>query len=374
MKIQKSRLVTIFVLIIITVVLCAVARNMEKQKYEVEETSTYARAIVADVITDDTAPDEKTENMLRGSQNVTVKILTGEYKDKEYLTTNYVSVLYHTNAQKGTRVIVRLDKVEDKVTAFIYCYDRIGWLIAVLGVFASALIIIGRKKGLAALVSLVYSIFLIFRVMFPFVLYGANALMTAIGLLIMMTVMTFVLIEDVNEKTISATIGTIAGVVIAGIFAAIAGHFMHISGFNTTETEELLLLGTDYGMKLKHLFTVGILFAALGAVMDVAMSIASAIHEMKQIDQNLPFKKLFTSGMNIGRDAMGTMANTLILAFVGSSFTLLLLLYTYDLPLLQVINTDLIAREVIQGVAGSIGIILTVPLVAAISSYIESRH
>ena len=108
--------------------------------------------------------------------------------------------------------------------------------------------------------------------------------------------------------------------------------------------------------------------------MDVAMSIASAIHEMKQIDQTLSFKQLFTSGMNIGRDAMGTMANTLILAFVGSSFTLLLLLYTYDLPLLQVINTDLIGRELIQGVAGSIGIIMTVPLVAAISSCIESRY
>lgn len=346
---------------------------MEASKEKEEESSVYARAVVSEVITDDTAPDPNTENMLRGSQNVTVKILTGTYKGKEYLTTNYVSVLYQTNAQEGAHVIVRLDKVEDKVTAFIYCYDRIGWLIALVAVFAAALILIGRKKGFAALVSLLYSIFLIFRVMFPFTLHGVNALLTAMGLLMMMTVMTFILIEDINEKTVSAAIGTISGVIVAGIFASIAGNIMHITGFNTTETEELLLLGTDDGMKIKHLFTVGILFAALGAVMDVAMSIASAIHEMKQIDNTLSFKQLFTSGMNIGRDAMGTMANTLILAFVGSSFTLLLLLYTYDLPLLQVINTDLIGREMIQGVAGSIGIILTVPMVAAISSYIETK-
>ena len=372
MKIQKSRLATIMILIVITVILCIIAGKLETQEEKEEESSVYARAVVTEMITDDTEPDEKTENMLRGSQNVIVKILSGEYKDKEYLTTNYISVLYHTNAQIGTHVIVRLDKTEDKVTAFIYCYDRIGWIIGIVAVFAAALTLIGKKKGFAALISLLYSIFLIFRVMFPFVLHGANVLITAIGLLVMMTVMTFVLIEEINQKTISATLGTMAGVMIAGLFAAIAGLGLHISGFNTTEAEELLLLGTDHGMKLKNLFTAGILFAALGAVMDVAMSIASAIHEMKQIDQTLSFKQLFTSGMNIGRDAMGTMANTLILAFVGSSFTLLLLLYTYDLPLLQVINTDLIGRELIQGVAGSIGIIMTVPLVAAISSCIES--
>lgn len=374
MKIQKSRIATIIILLVLTMILCAMANKMEKLRYEEEESSVYARAIVTEMITDDTAPDEKTENMLRGSQNVTVKVLTGEYKGKEYLTTNYISVLYNTNAQVGTKVIVRLDKVDGKITTFIYCYDRLNILIGIVVIFAGLIILIGRKKGFAALVALAYSIFLIFRVTFPFTLYGKNVLLTTIVLLSMMTVMTFVLIDDINEKTISATIGTILGVVVAGIFAYIAGYIMHINGFNTTESEELLLLGTDHGMKLKNLFTAGILYASLGAVMDVAMSISSAIHEMKELNPTIGVKQLLVSGLNIGRDAMGTMANTLILAFVGSSFTLLLLLYTYHLPLLQVINTDLIGREVIQGISGSIGIILTVPIVAMVASYIETKH
>lgn len=371
--ISKKRMIIFTILCMITMIMCIIANKMKAGDYAAEESSTYVRAVVSQVLSDHTEKDEATENMLRGSQDVIVKILTGENKGKEYLTTNYVSALYNTNAQLGTKVIVRLDKTEEKVTAFIYCYDRINILLAMILIFFALITMIGRRKGIAAMIALIYSIFLIFSVLFPFLLHGMPVLLTSIGMIILMTIMTFTLIEEMNKKTISACIGTILGVIVAGVFAYISGLLLHVNGFNTTESEELLLLGRDHGMRLKDLFVAGILFAALGAVMDVAMSIASAIHEMKQIDTALDFGRLWKSGMNIGRDAMGTMANTLILAFVGSSFTLLLLMYTYQLPILQVLNTDLIARECMQGIAGSIGIILTVPIVAGTSAYIESR-
>lgn len=107
--------------------------------------------------------------------------------------------------------------------------------------------------------------------------------------------------------------------------------------------------------------------------MDVAMSIASAVHELHEVNSELSAMELFRSGMNIGRDAMGTMANTLILAFAGSSFTLLLLIYYFNIPFTQLINTDLVAREVIQGISGSIGIVLTVPIVAFLAAKIENH-
>ena len=114
----------------------------------------------------------------------------------------------------------------------------------------------------------------------------------------------------------------------------------------------------------------GILISSLGAVMDVAMSIASSCNELYELNPKLTAGQLFRSGMNIGRDAMGTMANTLILAFAGSALNMLILFRAYDYPLLQVLNSDLMAIEILQGVAGSIGIILTVPLVAALSANI----
>ena len=129
-----------------------------------------------------------------------------------------------------------------------------------------------------------------------------------------------------------------------------------------------MLRATEYDLHVSGLFVSGILIASLGAVMDVAMSIASSCWELRELNPALPRAALFRSGMNIGRDAMGTMANTLILAFAGSSLNVLLLLQIYDYPFIQIFNTDAIATEMIRGVAGSIGIILTVPLVALLSA------
>ncbi len=107
--------------------------------------------------------------------------------------------------------------------------------------------------------------------------------------------------------------------------------------------------------------------------MDVAMSIASAIQELVTVNSELSARELFRSGMNIGRDTMGTMSNTLILAFVGSSLSLMIMIYSYQIPAMQLWSTDLVAREIIQGISGSIGIIMTVPFVAAIAAMIMKK-
>ena len=107
--------------------------------------------------------------------------------------------------------------------------------------------------------------------------------------------------------------------------------------------------------------------------MDVAMSIASAIAELHEVQPGLKTKDLFRSGMNIGRDAMGTMSNTLILAFAGNSFNMMLMIYSYGVSFQQLMNTDFMAIEVIRSVAGSIGIVCTVPFVAFIAAYVYGR-
>ena len=120
---------------------------------------------------------------------------------------------------------------------------------------------------------------------------------------------------------------------------------------------------------MSGLLTSGILIAALGAVMDISMSIASALDELYALDGTLSVKALFASGMNIGRDAMGTMANTLVLAYVGSSLNMMILIYSYGVSFNQLMNTDFVAIEMIRAVAGSIGIICTVPCVAIITAF-----
>lgn len=351
-----------------------VDHNLVKNRMK-EDTVTYVSGKVVTMLQNNTQKDDSVEGVLRGSQEIVVEILSGAHKGEQYMTTNYLSALYNTDAVPGTKLVLMLAQKQDgTMTVTVYGYDRSGVLYACIGIFALFLCFIGGKKGWMALISLCFSILCIWKLMFPMMLYGVPVLLAAILVVIFTTLLTFVLLDGITTKTVSATLGTLLGVIIAGGFAIAVGQAAHISGFQTNEAEELLLKGTDYGMKIKNLFVAGILIWALGAVMDVAMSIASSVHELHQVNPELNRIHLFQSGMNIGRDAMGTMANTLILAFAGSSLTLLLLVYIYQIPFIQLINTSMVAREVIQGIAGSIGIIITVPIVAFTSALIETRH
>ena len=373
-KWDSTRIAAIIILVAIFVLSYFLIHFGLVQKDENKSTSHFVRAKVVSLIINNTQADETTEGLLRGSQEVIVEVTSGQFKGKQYQTSNYMSMLFNINCKEGTRVIVRLDpRSEDEgYSAFIYSYDRTWILLGLFIIFALSLVVIGRGKGAMSLLSLVFILISVVGILFPLIEYGFPAILVTILIVFYTTVFTFVLIDGINKKIISAALGTLSGVVIASVFAAIAGALSHISGFQTNEAEELLLIGTDHGMKLKGLFTAGILIASLGAVMDVAMSIASAIHELHEVNEKMTAIELFRSGMNIGRDAMGTMANTLILAFAGSSFTLLLLIYYYNISFTQLMNTDMVAREVIQGLSGSIGIVLTVPIVAILSARIET--
>lgn len=345
--------------------------QLKENRVQQVQKSSYAKAEVLELMSENTTVDEVYEGVIRGSQEISIRITSGEHKGEIRELTNYMSALYNIDCQPGTKVIVRFDAREDgSYNVAIYNYDREAVLVGAIVVFMLLLCVIGGKKGFMSLVSLGYTLLMLFFVLIPALYYGAPMLPTTIGIIIMTNLICFGLIDGVNRKTISGFLGTSAGVLFAGLFAYVMGKVTHITGFQTTEAESLLLECYDFGLKITDIFTAGILISALGAVMDVAMSIASAIHELATINPELTAKELFRSGMNIGRDAMGTMSNTLILAFVGSSLSTIIMIYSYQLPLTQLWSTDLVAREVIQGISGSVGIIMTVPLVALFAAVI----
>ena len=272
----------------------------------------------------------------------------------------------------GTRIIVRLDADEQgqPYVLSIPNYNRVPMLLGLMAVFAGLLVLIGRRKGVMALIGLVYTLACLWFILVPMILRGADPVLVTVVIVALTTAASLLLLTGLSRKTLCATLGCVGGRVDGCIHQA--GTVSPINGFNLPEAEELVLRAADQGLQISGLFVSGILVASLGAVMDVAMSIASACWELRQVDPKLPRTALFRSGMNIGRDAMGTMANTLILAFAGSSLNTLLLCQVYDYPLIQIFNADAIAVEMIRGVAGSIGILLTVPLVALLSARLMS--
>ena len=163
--------------------------------------------------------------------------------------------------------------------------------------------------------------------------------------------------------------GTVSGTALALVFGLIAQNLSRIDGLRVPDVEPLLQLrqtGTPIG--LTGLLVGGVIISALGAVMDVTMGISSSLFEVSAANPELGRKELFRSGMNIGRDMVGTMTNTLILAFLGSSFVLILYLYSIGLSSHQLLSSSYLAIEVISGISSSIGVILSIPITAFISA------
>lgn len=334
----------------------------------------FAVAEVTDILEDTAEVQDWTEGRRIGQQELEIEVLTGPWKGAVLETPNYLTIYTNVDARVDTRIIVRLDADEQgqPYVLSIPNYNRVPMLLGLMAVFAGLLVLIGRRKGVMALIGLVYTLACLWFILVPMILRGADPVLVTVVIVALTTAASLLLLTGLSRKTLCATLGCVGGVAAAGLFAAAAGTVSPINGFNLPEAEELVLRAADQGLQISGLFVSGILVASLGAVMDVAMSIASACWELRQVDPKLPRTALFRSGMNIGRDAMGTMANTLILAFAGSSLNTLLLCQVYDYPLIQIFNADAIAVEMIRGVAGSIGILLTVPLVALLSARLMS--
>ena len=355
-KITKDRLLHMLVralpMIIVLALLAGTALwiNRPKEGETAADSSrmVYAPARVTAVLSDNAQEDfENAEGRRVGDQELEIRILSGDHKDEIMTVTNYMSALFNVDVQQGDRIIVRIMTDEnDSYYASVFNYDRGIVLGGFLLVFFILLAALGGKKGLGALAGLLLTLGCIWFILIPCLLRGVPAIPVTIAVSAVSAAAGLIFLNGYSKKTFCAVCGCVGGVLVSGIAAA------EVSG----------------------LLVCGVLISALGAVMDVALGIASSVWEMKEQNPDASAGSLFRSGMQIGKDAMGTMANTLILAFAGSSLNMLILVQTYDIPFLQLINTDSIALEVVQSVAGSVGILLTVPLVAFISARLMARR
>lgn len=336
----------------------------------------YEKAEVTAILSDDAEADyENAEGRRVGTQELEIRILTGTHKDEIMSLTNYMSALFNVDLEKGDNIIVRIMTDENGAYyASVFNYDRGMVIGGFVLIFFVLLAVLGGKKGIGALLGLLFTLACVWFILIPALIIGLPIIAVTVGIIIITSVCALILLNGISEKTWCAILGCVIGVITAGAIAALVGHITPINGFNMSEAENLILYGADKGLKISGLLVCGVLISALGAVMDVALGIASSVNELSLQNHKAKAKELFRSGMNIGKDAMGTMANTLILAFAGSSLNMLILVQTYDIPFRQLINTDYICIEIIQSISGAMGILLTVPIVAFISARLMTRE
>lgn len=345
------------------------------------ETPTSASQVIFDkakvtAILEDTAvaDHDNAEGLRVGSQEVEIQILSGTHKDEIMTLTNNMSALFNVDLDEGDEIIVRILTDDDGAYyASLFNYNRGTILGGFVLVFFVLLAVLGGRKGIGALCGLVFTLASIWFILIPALIKGYSAIPVTVGIIAVSATGALSLLNGFSKKTLCAVLGCVIGVVTAGAIAGVVTWLTSMSGFNMSEAENLLLYGADKGLKISGLLVCGVLISALGAVMDTALGIASAVYELHEQNPSLDTKQLFRSGMHIGQDAMGTMANTLILAFAGSSLNMLILVQTYDIPFIQLINTDYICIEVIQSIAGAMGILFTVPIVAFISALVMAK-
>ena len=248
--------------------------------------------------------------------------------------------------------------------------DTLAWLAVI---FLLLILLLGRSKGISTIISLIFTVLAIFLVFVPSILKGYNIYLSSTIVTIYIIFMSLLIINGPSKKTLCAIIGNIGGVAIAALVAIIMSKILNLTGFIDEDYVFLNYLELDKPIDLVAIIWSGILIGSLGAVMDVAMSIASAMNELAENMDKKTFSRLLRSGMNIGRDAIGTMTNTLILAYVGGSLATVLLLIAYNRNLLYLFSLEMIVVEVLQAIVGSMGILFAVPVTAIFSAYIFTR-
>ncbi len=361
-----------FCVIVLAVGVLIANRSRAKQTnpdYVIE----YELVRVEKIVNNNYSIDHETQDAVRGSQTLKVRILTGRYKGDTMLVGNYLGPMHEKLAKLGTvlTAVITTDRNAPGYQMSIVNYD-FTWLIAgMLLVFIAAVVIVGRKKGVMSLFGLLYSLIAIVFFLIPMWLKGYSAIILTMVCSLFITVFSFTLLGGVTRKTVSAMLGTVLCVIVSGAFALLCGKIARVSGMTMDEAEWFLdesrtLEGVT--LKVRGLLVSGIIISALGAVMDVAMSIASSVNELREVNPHMSSGELFRSGMNIGRDLIGTMTNTLILAFVGTTLNVMIVMFSAGMQFYQLINNDALMMELIRATAGSIGLILAVPLTAFISS------
>ncbi|MGM0379789.1 MAG: YibE/F family protein [Bacillota bacterium] len=356
MKKNKYILITILILTIISFFNVNFANNQPniiKEKAEVLEVDNI---------------DNKSVNSM---QKVKLEILTGEYKGKIFIVENNLpkNLAFQVKVEPNDKIIVQIEDNAEKLNVYISDHYRLTPIKILTLLFILLLIITGKLKGLKSVITISLTLILIYKVLIPGILNGMNPLLLTTFITSIITIITIFIISGLNFKSISAIIGTIFGVTIAAIISIIVGKLIPITGMMPDEIGMLMYLKEDINFNINHLLFSGIILGALGAVMDVGMSIASSTYEIYLANPKASFNRLFKSGMAVGRDIMGTMSNTLILAYTGSSIPLILLLRAKsNTQLKYLINMDIVATEIIRSLAGSIGLILTIPLTAFITS------
>lgn len=306
-------------------------------------------------------------NLFKDIYLIRVKILDKDKKGDlvEIVTPIMAEGSFNINYKLGDQLIVFTDPASTTQEFNILDHYRMTWIYYLFGLFFVIILLVGRKSGLKALFSMIVSIVSIF-VIIKLTTKGYAPIPLTIAVSIINTITTILVIGGASKKSLSAIFGTITGIFIAFALAVVFGNKAYVTGVSNESANMMLYL--ERPIEPREIIFASMVLGSLGAVMDVTMSIASAVEEIKRANENAGLWQLYKAGMNVGRDIMGTMSNTLVLAYFASALPLTILMYSYSFTMPYFYNLDIFVTELVRTLTGSIGLILVIPLTCIISA------
>jgi len=270
--------------------------------------------------------------------------------------------------KKGDRLVVGLQKVVDGADYYyIVDYVRTDALAKLLVLFVVVTLVVAKWRGFWSMVAMVISFGIIFKFVLPNILSGANPILVAVGGSLAIVPATFYMSHGLNKKTTVAVLATLVSLIITGILAVV---FVEMSKLSGLAAEEAGFVVSEIGNKinLKHLLLAGIIVGVLGVLDDVTVSQAGVVEKLSQAGK-LDKYEVYKKAMEVGRDHIASMVNTLILVYAGASLPLLLLFVNNPHPFSEIVNYEMVADEIVRTLVGSIGLVLAVPITTAMAVF-----
>lgn len=375
LNIRKKQMITYVAVLLVSILYIIVGHNLAIANYHAFSGDDQSIVIKAEVVE---LTDRYTVmyplNEFEYAEDETIvfraKVTSGDMKGQTIeaaQTLDYFTAVHLPVVEPGDRIL--LYSIPGGMAEHEWLmsdYQRFDQILILGAVFVLLVLLIGHWQGVNTLISLALTCLAVFYVFIPAVLAGESIYLWSIATCIYVTFMTLFIVNGVNVKSIGAILGCLAGIVVAAVLTLFFEESMTLTGLLDENSVLLYGLNPNAPFNLKAIIFAAIIIGSMGAIMDVSISIAAALEELKEKLPQITFGELFQSGMNISRDIMGTMANTLILAYIGSALAGVLLMVAYNSAMIDLFNREMIVVECLQALAGSIGILMALPFTALI--------
>ena len=375
LNIRKKQMITYAAVLLVSILYIIVGHNLAIANYHAFSGDDQSIVIKAEVVE---LTDRYTVmyplNEFEYAEDETIvfraKVTSGDMKGQTIeaaQTLDYFTAVHLPVVEPGDRIL--LYSIPGGMAEHEWLmsdYQRFDQILILGAVFVLLVLLIGHWQGVNTLISLALTCLAVFYVFIPAVLAGESIYLWSIATCIYVTFMTLFIVNGVNAKSIGAILGCLAGIVVAAVLTIFFEESMTLTGLLDENSVLLYGLNPDAPFNLKAIIFAAIIIGSMGAIMDVSISIAAALEELKEKLPQITLGELFQSGMNISRDIMGTMANTLILAYIGSALAGVLLMVAYNSAMIDLFNREMIVVECLQALAGSIGILMALPFTALI--------